>query len=123
MTPRNPIVLVVDDERVIADTLTAILRDRGFNAMTAYSAEAAIAMARESSPQFLVCDIVLLGGMNGIEAAIQIGALCPDCRIILISGMAESGELLDKARARGHDFEIILAKPFHPTELIDRLQG
>jgi CheY-like chemotaxis protein len=113
---------VVDDERVVADTLAMILSNNGFNATSAYSGESAVAIARESSPQFLVCDIVLINGMNGIQAAIQIGALCPDCRIILISGIAESGDLLDEAVAEGHEFEV-LGKPFHPTELIDRLWG
>jgi CheY-like chemotaxis protein len=122
LTPHNPTVLVVDDERVVADTLAMILSNNGFNATAAYSGESAVAIARESSPQFLVCDIVLMDGMNGIQAAIQIRALCPDCRIILISGIAASGDLLDEAVAEGHEFEV-LGKPFHPTELIGRLRG
>jgi CheY-like chemotaxis protein len=121
-TPDNPTVLIVDDERVVADTLAIILRGSGFNATPAYSGEAAVTIARESAPQFLVCDIFLLDGMTGIEVAIQIGALHPDCRIILISGLAASSDLLNEALTQGHEFEV-LAKPFHPTVLIERLRG
>jgi CheY-like chemotaxis protein len=64
----------------------------------------------------------MMDGMNGIQTAVQIGAMSPDCRIILISGIAGSGDLLDEAHAEGHKFEV-LGKPFHPTELIDKLRG
>jgi DNA-binding NtrC family response regulator len=122
LTLDNPTVLVVDDERVVADTLTIILRNNGFNARTAYGGEVAVAIARESPLHFLVCDIALMDGMTGIEVAIQIGALRPDCRVILISGIAASSDLLEKAHAQGHQFEV-LGKPFHPTLLIDLLRG
>ena len=122
LAPDNPAVLVVDDERVVADTLALVLRDSGFDVTTAYSGETAIAIAQNSQPHFLVCDIFLLSSMTGIDAAIQIRALWPDCGIILISGLPESLDLLDKARMGGHEFEI-LAKPFHPTVLIDMLRS
>ena len=45
-TDHRPVVLVVDDERVIADALAAILRSRSFAAMGAYDAESALDLAR-----------------------------------------------------------------------------
>lgn len=117
----KPTVLVVDDDRVIADTLAAILRSEGFGAKAVYSGNAAVADARQYVPDALVCDSVL-GEANGIEIAIQIGVVCPNCRIILISGAQVSGDLLDQARAAGHEFDV-LAKPFHPTTLIEKLRS
>jgi CheY-like chemotaxis protein len=123
LTSENPrlTVLVVDDERIIADTLAAILRSNGFGATAVYNGNAAVENARESHPDVLVCDIVL-GGESGIETAMQIKSMWPDCRIILISGAHASTEMLEQASAQGHEFEV-LAKPFYPTTLIDKLRG
>lgn len=117
----SPVVLIVDDERTIARTLALILHQAGFIPVTAHTAEEAIRLARGLPPDCLVCDVVL-GELNGIEAAIQIRALCPECKIILMSGHGDAGELLDEARSRGHEFHL-MAKPFHPRELIARLSG
>ena len=112
---------MVDDERVIADTLVAILRNEGFAATVTYSGSAAVENARESSPDVLICDIVL-EAVSGIEVAMRIRAMCQDCTIILMSGAQASAELLEQASAEGHEFEV-LAKPFHHTTLIDKLRG
>jgi CheY-like chemotaxis protein len=112
-------VLVVDDEHRIADTLAAILEINGFEAKAVYSGNVAIENARDPGLDVLVCNIIM-DGMSGIEAAMRIRAICPDCRIILISGAHASNDLLDEARAEGYEFEV-LAKPFHPTILINRL--
>lgn len=114
-----PVVLVVDDEQPIASTLAAVLRQLGFIAVAAHSAEDAVRIAQGCAPDCLVSDIVM-GAMTGIEAAIHIRALCPDCRIILMTGNMASAELLDSARERGFHFDV-LARPFHPSVLLQKL--
>lgn len=59
-------------------------------------------------------------GISGMQLAIQFQELCPDCGIILMSGAEGTALLLDDAVANGSDFEI-LAKPFHPTLLLDTI--
>ena len=44
----QPVVLIVDDERVIADTLSIILSRSGFSTMTAYDGESALELAQMS---------------------------------------------------------------------------
>ena len=109
-------ILVADDERVIADTLTIILTQNGFEATAAYSGEEVVEIANTFQPGILLTDIVM-AGMNGIEAAILVREKLPSCRIVLLSGQALAADLLDEARARGYEFEI-MAKPLHPNELI-----
>lgn len=114
--PRNPVVLVVDDEVVIADTLTTILAQNGLAAMTAYDGQDALEIARVIPPDLLLADVVM-PGMSGIDLAVTITQFIPDCRIMLFSGQAATGSLLAKAGGAWCDFEVLL-KPIHPTKLI-----
>jgi CheY-like chemotaxis protein len=114
-------VLVADDERTIADTLAVILTKAGFETQAVYSGEAAVEMAEHFLPNMLISDVVMTG-ISGIEAAIKIGAILPDCKILLFSAQATTVNLLEKARAQGHEFEI-LSKPVHPSDLLARLRS
>jgi CheY-like chemotaxis protein len=113
-------VLVVDDERSIADTLRIVLNKSGFEALAVYGGEEAVEAARQWPPDIFLTDVVM-PVMNGIEAAIEVGEMLPDCKILLFSGQTVTSDLLLDARARGYNFEI-LAKPVHPTELLSRLR-
>lgn len=114
-------VLVADDERVIADTLRTILNQNGFEAASAYGGQDAIDLARVWPPDILLTD-VFMPGINGIQAAIQICAMTPACRVLLFSGNAGTPDLRHEAQARGHHFQL-LQKPVHPDELIERLRA
>ncbi len=114
-------VLIVDDERVIADSLAQILRARGHAVRVAYDGAEAVAAAQEDCPQIVLTDVVM-PRMNGVQAAIAIRAICPDTRIILFSGQAVTSDLLVQARESGHDFEI-WGKPLHPRDLLRKLHG
>jgi CheY-like chemotaxis protein len=114
-------VLIADDEQIIADTLQMILSQHGFEVAVAYGGEAAIEKASQWRPGIFLCDVVM-PDVNGIEAAIQVRALLPECRILLLSGQAGVHDLLQEARVRGHEFELLL-KPLHPSELLDHLRS
>ncbi|MGA2729634.1 MAG: response regulator [Terracidiphilus sp.] len=117
----KPKVLVVDDERVIADTLAMILNQSGFDARAVYSGEKAVEMASSFTPDMLITDVIM-ADLNGIDAAIMIRSILPKIKILLFSGQAATADLLEKARAKGYEFEI-LAKPVHPQDLLSRLQA
>ncbi len=117
---RKPKVLVVDDERVIADTLAIILNKNGFDAAAVYTGKDAVERARSDQPNLIISDVIM-PDMNGIEAAITIRRFLPSCKILLFSGQAATADLLKKARAKGHEFEV-LAKPVHPQDLLAKLR-
>ncbi len=117
----KPKVLVVDDERVIADTLSIILNQHGFDASAVYTGTAAVERARSVKPDLIISDVIM-PDMNGIEAAINIRKFLPGCKILLFSGQAATADLLETARSQGHEFEI-LAKPVHPQDLLAKLRG
>jgi DNA-binding response OmpR family regulator len=112
-------VLVVDDEQVIADTLTVILSRSGYSVLSAYDGRTALKIASENPPALLISDVVM-PGMTGVELALSLRHSNPKCRILLFSGQATTADLLEKARALGHDFTI-LSKPVHPSDLIRRV--
>ena len=114
-------VLIVDDERLIADSLAWILNLTGFNAWSVYSGSEAINHAVINPIDILVSDVVM-EGMSGIEAAIEICKLLPHCKVLLFSGNIETSDLLKAAQERGHNFDI-LAKPVHPSVMIETLKA
>ena len=112
---------MVDDERVIADTLAIILNQNGFDAAAVYTGTAAVERAKTTKPELIISDVIM-PDMNGIEAAIQIRKFLPACKILLFSGQAATADLLESARQQGHEFEI-LAKPVHPADLLAKLKS
>ena len=119
-TPHRPVVLIVDDETIIADTRAAIFTNWGYAAMTAYTAEDAIEIASVVPPELLVSD-VMLAAMNGVDLAIAIQARVPDCKVVLFSGLPGSAEMVAAARCAGHDFTL-LDKPLHPAQVLAQLK-
>jgi CheY-like chemotaxis protein len=66
-------ILVVEDEALTAKDLQLLLRRMGYDVpYTASTGEDAIKKARETNPDLLLMDIMLMGEMDGIEAARQI---------------------------------------------------
>jgi|SRR5580658_7459127 DNA-binding response OmpR family regulator len=117
--PYRPVILVVDDEYVIADSLAEILKRSGYAAISVYDGEAALETALVMPPEMLISDVVL-PGMNGIELAITVKRIFPDCKVILSSGQPSSARLLASADRAGHRF-LFLNKPVHPQELLGRV--
>lgn len=115
----RPVVLVVDDESVIADTLAEILTRSGYKGVAQYDGDSALETALLNPPEMLITDVVL-PGMTGIELAISVRRIFPECKIILFSGQASTADLLANARADGHHF-MLLNKPLHPQDLLARV--
>ncbi|MGO9432791.1 MAG: response regulator [Terracidiphilus sp.] len=116
----RPRILVVDDERLLADTTAAILRHAGFDARIAYDGFAALEVAGSLRPDYILTDI-MMPAMNGVELAIAISKMYPVTKVLLFSGQAGISEILEQSKAQGFEFPL-LAKPVHPANLIDCLR-
>lgn len=112
----RPVVLVVDDESAIADTLAEILSRSGYASMAVYDGNSALETALVAPPEMLITDVIL-PGMSGIELAITMRRIYPDCNVVLFSGQASTADLLSTARHQGHHFTL-LSKPVHPRDLL-----
>jgi CheY-like chemotaxis protein len=115
----GPVILIVDDEKVIADTLSIILTHAGYVTMTAYDGVTALRMANAITPDLLLTDVVM-PALTGVELAIMLTQSIPNLKVLLFSGQASTVDLLDKARHGGHHFTA-LTKPVHPTDMLKRI--
>jgi CheY-like chemotaxis protein len=113
-------VLVVDDQRLIADTLSEILEGAGFHVMAAYDGWSALDAAGRFHPDYMLSD-VLMPRMNGVELAIAVRKMFPAAKILLFSGQAGISNALLEGQKQGFEFEMI-PKPIHPLKLIERLK-
>ena len=109
----RPVVLVVDDESAIADTLAEILALSGYAAMPVYDGEEALETALLMPPELLITD-VMLPGMSGIELAIQMRRIFPDCGVLLFRSVTFVRSLTDSGHCvRGP--ALVPAEPQEPT--------
>ncbi|WP_298231426.1 response regulator [uncultured Azohydromonas sp.] len=104
-------VLVIDDEPDIRRTMAELLRDNGYEVLSAADGGAALSAYADFSPQVLLLDLGL-PGLSGIEVARRLRQLSPSLPIIFVSGHADR-ELLWTAVPGAR----LLRKPFHTEEL------
>lgn len=112
-------VLVIDDEKNLADTVVWILEENGFEAIAAYTGAAALDKISSFPPDIVLSDVIM-PGMNGIDVCSIVQTKFPHCHILLLSGQEVTNELLYNARRRGFEWEL-LAKPIDPEELLAKL--
>ncbi len=118
MGPRI-VAFVVDDESIIASTLELILLSNGFDVRSFVDSTDAAEAAQSIRPGFLLTDVIM-PKLNGIELALKVREVNPDCCVLLFSGQANTNNLIAEAADRGHCFDV-LAKPVHPTELLAKI--
>jgi len=63
----------------------------------------------------------MMPGMTGIELAIEVTRRQAIPKVVLMSGVSATTDLLQNARRLGYNFEI-LTKPIHPTEVIEKIE-
>jgi DNA-binding NtrC family response regulator len=112
-------VLVIDNEALIADTLTEILALNGFEATPLYSGESALEWIESFRPDIVLSDI-MMQKVDGVEAAVRIRELHPECRVILFSASALSSVNRQKINSLGFEF---LERPLHPKVLLAHVMG
>ena len=113
------IVLVVDDDRVLADTLADILRKHGYRPVALYSGEEAVELARRFRPDVLLSDI-RMSRLDGIEAAKRIRELHPNCRVILFTAQTVSAAMRQTIDRLGFE---LLQRPLRPEDVLAALQS
>lgn len=110
-------ILVVDDERLVADTLGLIFRKHGFEAKVAYSANSALRCARTFTPDLLLCDITM-PDRSGLELMSDFQREFPNCRVLVLTGYYSNLVRVREQSTTLRRPTRVLTKPCNPTDLL-----
>lgn len=111
-------VLVVDDERVLVETIGYNLRREGYATVNAYEGGDALAAARREKPDAIILD-VMLPGLDGFEVC---RALRRETTVPILMLTAREGEV-DKVLGLELGADDYLTKPFSMRELLARVKA
>ena len=112
-TPRR--ILIVDDEREIADTLSFLLAARGHSVQTAYDGEEALAIVAEASFDVVILDI-RMPRLGGLEVARRLRSQ-PRLEHLTLIAMTGFGTATDAAASTAAGFDWHLVKPVRLSQL------
>lgn len=111
-------ILVVDDEKIIRDLTSMILRARGFEVLTAENGEAGMALIEEQRPAVVLLDY-MMPYMDGLTALKKIREGYPETYVIMFTGKGSEEIAVELMKAGASDY---ILKPFNNQDLIDRLE-
>lgn len=111
-------ILIVDDERDIANLVAEILRKEGFEATPCYSGKQALELFGSRSFDLIILD-VMMPGMDGLETCGKIRSVS-NVPVIFLSAKAEEADKVVGLTLGGDDY---LAKPFGKRELVARARA
>jgi DNA-binding response OmpR family regulator len=111
-------VLVVDDERALADLVGSYLTRDGFEVSMAQDGQQAIDQARQVDPDVMVLDLGL-PVIDGVEVC-RVVRTFSDCYIVMLTARTEEIDKLIGLSAGADDY---MTKPFSPRELVARIHA
>ncbi|MBS3758512.1 MAG: PAS domain S-box protein [Desulfobacterales bacterium] len=113
-------VLVIDDEKIIAETAQIMLEALGYTALTEESGQAAIAAYKQNKTQIdLVILDMIMPNMNGRETFESLKAVNPDIKVLLSSGYSIDGQATELLNLGCKGF---IQKPFNLIELSKKVR-
>ncbi len=108
-------ILVIDDDRVIRQSIAAYLQDSGFDVMLADDGLTGLEIFRKQQPDLVVCDL-RMPGLDGISVLHQISSEDHDTPIVVISGAGVMADVVEALRIGATDY---LIKPILDLEVLE----
>jgi len=115
------LILVVEDEKDLADLVQFNLRQSGFETMTASDGEQALALLRERNPDLVLLDL-MLPGIPGTEVCRQIKS-SPRMKNVPVIMVTARGEEVDRVVGFELGADDFVTKPFSMRELVLRARA
>jgi DNA-binding response OmpR family regulator len=111
-------LLVVDDETLVREVETEVLRQQGYTVLEAANAAEALRVAAATKTIHLLVTDFWMPDINGLELARQFRAVHPKTPVLMVSGSLP----LLQDRAEDLDHLTLLPKPFHFGELLHKVR-
>jgi len=110
-------ILVIDDDELMLSFLKERLMYEGFNVLTAINGKEGMKLFNENQVDLVITDIIM-PDKDGFETIIELKRICPDIKIIAMSGMGLGmiEPCLKTAKFSGAEYA--LAKPFEISNLL-----
>jgi CheY-like chemotaxis protein len=119
MADSKPSVLVVEDNDDVRELAESVLGMAGYAVLAAASGEQALALLREGARvDLLFTDVIMPGGMNGLQLVDEARRLRPRLPVLVTTGYMD--ELPSQGREHGQRLDI-LAKPYKHGDLLERI--
>jgi len=113
-------ILVVDDEPFVLNIVCSILRNAGFQVLSAASPQEALEIGHaHARPIRLLLADVILPGMNGPALADLFTGIHPETECMFMAGLPDTPEVCDRIIRRNRAF---LPKPFVAATLVNKVQ-
>lgn len=110
-------ILIVDDDQGIIEVVVEAMQDAGFEVLSAMNGEEAMERLRsDAGIDVMFSDVIMPGGLSGIDLAVQAVALRPGLKVLLSSGYSE-GWLTNIP-----DYCDFMAKPYRVKDLQDKFK-
>ncbi len=114
-----PKILIVDDEEHIIHVLSMKLRSAGYEALVAADGEQGFEIARRELPALVVTDLKM-PVMTGLELGRALKA-CPETSAIPVLILTARGHAIDRDALRETNVCAVVAKPFSPRSMLQRI--
>ncbi len=114
-------ILIVDDQEEIRRLVDITLRVENYQILQAESGEEAIEIVKAEKPDLIIMDIMMPGGIDGLEATriLKNDPETKECLIIMLTAKGQSYEREEGLAAGADDY---FAKPFSPLVLIKKVE-
>ncbi|MFQ6039642.1 MAG: sigma-54-dependent transcriptional regulator [Candidatus Poribacteria bacterium] len=119
MKKRNITILIIDDEPNVCSSLQGILEDEGYTAYTAQSGEEGLEQLARRDANIVLLDILMPGGIDGIETLRRIKSDYPDAGVIMITGHGTYEYALEAGKLGALDF---IEKPLSIDKVLVRIE-
>ncbi|GAJ14331.1 unnamed protein product, partial [marine sediment metagenome] len=112
-------MLIVEDERVLAEVLADNLREEGLEVAVARDGESALQLWQSSQPDLVILD-VMLPRLSGLDVCRRMRTAGDRTPVLFLSAKGQPEERVEGLRVGGDDY---MGKPFHLPELLLRVQN
>lgn len=114
-------ILIVDDQAEVRELVEVTLRVDDYQIFQAKSGDEAIKLAKAEKPDLIIMDVMMPGGMDGLETTriLKNDLETKGCQVIMLTAKGQQDNQIEGFKAGADNY---FSKPFSPLELIKKVE-